>query len=152
MNLSDDRPKLFFGPEVEGKSQVGNVPPFYVSINIHDFILDDGMLDSGASHNLMPRIIMVNLGLDITKPYKNLYSFDSSKVRCLGLIRDLCVTLAQIPTKSVVMDIFVANIPPKYGMLLSRSWGEMLQGTLQIDMTCATILVFGQQRRLYRKI
>lgn len=84
------------------------------------------MLDSGTSHNLMPKAVMDKLGLDITRQYKKLYSFDSSKVRYLGLSKYLCVTLAQIPTKSLVMDIVVADIPPKYGMLLSRSWGEKL--------------------------
>ena len=55
------------------------------------------------------------------------------------------------PRQSIVMDIFVADIPPKYGMLLSQSWGAKLQGTLQLDMSYATIPLFGQQRRLYKK-
>jgi ribonuclease HI len=109
------------------------------------------MLDSGASHNLMPKAVMEKLGLEVTRPYKDLHSFDSSKVKCIGLIKDLCITLAQIPAKSMVMDIVVADIPPKYGMLLSRSWGAKLKGTLQLDMSYATIPVFGQQRRLYRE-
>ena len=107
------------------------------------------MLDSGASHNLMPKVVMESLGLEITKPYKYFYSFDSSRVKCLGLIKDLCVNLAQIPVKSLVMDIVVADIPPKYGMILSRSWGAKLQGSLQMDMSYATIPVFNQNRRLY---
>ena len=109
------------------------------------------MLDSGASHNLIPKVVMERLGLEITRSYKDLYSFDSSRVKCLGLIKDLCVNLAQIPANSLVMDNVVANIPPKYGMLLSRSWGAKLQGTLQMDMTYATILVFIQPRILYRE-
>ena len=108
------------------------------------------MLDSGASHNLMPNVVMESLGLEITKPYKDMYSFDSSRVKCLGLIKDLCVNLSQIPAKSLVMDIVVADIPPKYGMLLSRSWGAKLQGSLQMDMSYATIPVFNQNIRLYR--
>ena len=151
VNLNDDKPEILFGIEVEGKFQEGGVPPFYASLNIHDKILHNAMLDSWASHNLMPKVIMDKLGLDITRPYKDLYSFDSGRVKCLGLIKDLCVTLAQIRAKSLVMDIVVANIPPKYGMLLSRSWGSKLQGTLQMDMTYATILVFSQPRRLYRE-
>ena len=51
----------------------------------------------------------------------------------------------------MVMDILVADIPPKYGMLLSRSWGAKLQGSLQLDMSCATITVFGQPKKLYRE-
>jgi len=123
LNLTDDKPELLFGPKVEGKYQEGVVPPFYVNLNIHDKILHNAMLESGASHNLMPKVVMEGLGLEITKPYKDLYSFDSSRVNCLGQMKDLCVNMAQIPTKSLVMDIVVADIPPKYGMILSRSWG-----------------------------
>lgn len=126
VNLSDDQPKLLFRPEVEGKSQDGNVPPFFVSLNIHDYILHNVMLDSGASHNLIPRAIMEKIELYITRPYKYLYSFDSRKVRCVGLVNNLCVNMAQILEKSVVMDIAVVDIPPKYGMLLSRYWGPKL--------------------------
>ena len=88
------------------------------------------MLDSGASHNLMPKMIMDNLGLDITRPYKDLYSFDSRKVRCLGLIKDLVVSLHQMLEKSIVMDVVVADVPVKFGMLLSRSWAAKIKGTL----------------------
>jgi hypothetical protein len=109
------------------------------------------MLDSDASHNLMPKAMMEKLGLYVNRPYKYFHSFDSSKVKCIGLIKYLCITLAQIPVKSMVMYIVVADIPLKYGMFLSRSWGAKLKGTLQIDMSYATILVFGQHRRLYKE-
>ena len=59
--------------------------------------------------------------------------------------------LAQIPAKCLVMDIVVADVPPKYGMLLSRSWGAKLQGNMQMDMTYVNIHVFNQTRRLYRE-
>ena len=74
----------------------------------------------------MPKDIMETMNLDITRPYKDLFSFDSRKVKCVGLIKDLFVTLIQYPGKSILMDIVVVDIPPKYGMLLSRSWGEKL--------------------------
>jgi hypothetical protein len=109
-------------------------------------------MDSGASHNLMPKVVMDELGLEITKSYHDLYSFDSRKVKCLGVIKDLVVTLFQLPMKSIVMDIVVADVPPKFGMLLSRSWIKRLGGTLQMDLSYATIPVFGgEHRRLYRE-
>ena len=49
------------------------------------------------------------------------------------------------------MDIVVAEVPQNYGILLSRSWGAKLQGTIQMDMTYVTIPVFNQNRRLYRE-
>lgn len=151
VNVLDDQPELIFGPDVNGKSVDGGVPPFYVSLNIHDKILHNSMFDSGASHNLMPKSMMEKLEFDITRPYKDLFSFDSSQVRCLGLIKDLCVSLVQYPTKTILMDIVVTYIPPKYGMLVSKSWGTKLQGSLQLDMSYATISVFGQPKRLYRE-
>ena len=65
VNITDDQPKLLFEPEVDGIPQDDSVPPFYIRLNIHDFILHNAMLDSGASHNLMPKEIMEKLGLDI---------------------------------------------------------------------------------------
>ena len=94
----------------------------------------------------MPKTIMECLGLDITRPYKDLYSFDSREVMCLGLIKDLVVSLHQIPEKNLVMDVVVANVPPKFRMLLSRSWEAKLQETLQMDLSYTTIPVFGTLR------
>jgi hypothetical protein len=127
-------------------------PPFYTSLNIHDKVLHNCLMDSGASHNLMPKTVMEELGLEVTKAYHDLYSFDSRRVQCLGVIKDLVVTLFQLPMKSVVMDIMVADVPSKFGMLLSISWIKILGGTLQMELTYATILVFGgKHRRLYRE-
>ena len=126
LHLADDTPELLFGPKIEGKYQEGAIPPFYISLNIHEKILHNAMLDSGASHNLMPKVVMERLGLEITKPYKDLYSFNSTRVKFLGLIKDLCFNLAQVSAKNLVMDIVVADVPPKYGMLLSRSWRDNL--------------------------
>ena len=144
MNLTDDQPEFLFGHELDGRDDTGEVAPFYISLNIHELILHNAMLDSSASHNLMPKVVMEKLGLEVTRPYKDLHSFDSSKVKCIGLIKDLCITLVQIPSKSMVMDMVVASISPKYGMLLSQSWGAKLKGTLQLDMSYTTIQVFGQ--------
>jgi len=147
----NDTPELLFGPEVNGKSTYGFFLPFYVSLHIHDKILHNAMFDSGDSHNLMPKAVMEKLNLDITIPYKDLFSFDSSQVKCLGLIKDLCVSLVQFPNKTILMDIVVSYIPTKYGMLLSRSWGAKLQGSPQLGLSYATISVFGQPKRLYRE-
>ena len=151
VNVEDDQPEMIFGPATNGESPNSNVPPFYISLQLHDFVLHNGMFDSGASHNLMPKAIMHKLGLDITRQYHDLYSFDSSRVRCIGLIKDLVVSLDQIPMKNVLLDVVVADIPPGFGMLLSRSWVAKLKGTLQLDFSYATILVFGQMRKLYQE-
>jgi len=99
VNVEDDHPELIFGSAIQGQPEDSEVPLLYSSLRLHEYILHNVMLDSGASHNLMPKAIMKNLGLDITRKYHDLYSCDSGRVRCIGLIKDLVVSLDQIPTK-----------------------------------------------------
>lgn len=131
------------------ESHDSDVPPFYISLRLHDFVLHNAIFNSGASHNLMPRAIMDKLGLYITRQYHDLYSFDSSRVICIGLIKDLVMSLDQLPMKNILMDVVVADIPPRFGMLLSRSCVAKLKETLQLDFSYATIPMFGQMRKLY---
>jgi hypothetical protein len=147
LNIQDDKPTIVLGQMIEDRDE--SCPPFYISLNIHDKILHNCLLDSGASHNLMPKAVMDEIGLEITKTYHDLFSFDSRKVKCLGLIKDLAVTLTQASMKTMVMDVVVADIPPKFGCLLSRSWMKRLGGTLQMDLSYATIPVFGGEIRDY---
>jgi len=150
VNFQDDKPVVVHSPMT--KPADNSSPSFYVSLTIHDKTLHNCLLDTGASHNLMPKVFMEELGLDITRPYHDLFSFDSRKVKCLGLLKDLAVTLTQLPMKSMIMDIVVADVPPKFGMLLSKGWIKRLGGTLQNDLSYATILVSrGERRRLYRE-
>ena len=65
----------------------------------------------------------------------------------------MVVSLSQLPMKSVIMDVVVVDITPKFGIILSRSWEKKVGGTLNMDLTYATILVFGgENRRLYREL
>jgi ribonuclease HI len=150
INLQDEKPAVVLGPMVENRDD--SSPPFYTSLNIHDKVLHNCLMDSGDSHNLMPKTVMEELGLEVTRTYHDLYSFDSRRVQCLGVNKDLVVSLFQLPMKSMVMDIMVADVPPKFDMLLSRSWIKRLGGTLHMDLTYATIPVFGGEHRiLYRE-
>jgi hypothetical protein len=70
----------------------------------------------------MPKIVMENLGLEITMPYHDLCSFDARKVKWYGLIKDMVFTLVQLHVKSIMMGVVVVDVPSYYGMLLSRTW------------------------------
>ena len=59
----------------------------------------------------------------------------------MGLIKDMVVSLTKLPSKTMVMDVVVADIPLKFSVLLSRSWTSKLKGILQMDMSYATIPV-----------
>ena len=141
---------VVYGPHVD--EQDSSIAPFYVTLIVHDLLMHNYMLDSGDSHNVMSLYVMEQLGLQITRPYKDMYSFDLKRVKCMGTINDLVVTLAQIPVKSVVMDIVVVDIPAWFGIFLSRSWGSKIRGSIKMVLEYYTIQVFGgEEIRLYRE-
>jgi hypothetical protein len=78
VNLQDEKPAVILGPMVQDRDDSSH--PFYTSLNIHDKLLHNFLMDSGASHNLMPKIFMEEIGLEITKTYHDLYYFDSRRV------------------------------------------------------------------------
>ena len=49
------------------------------------------------------------------------------------------------------MNVAVADIPPKFGVLLSRYWTYKLKGSIQMDMSYATIPMVGGSKRLYNE-
>lgn len=70
-------------------------------------------------------------------------------MKCVGIIKDMVVSMAQIPAKSIMMNVVVADIPARFGMILSRSWGAKLGGVLKLDFTYVIIPVYnGGERRL----
>jgi hypothetical protein len=56
INLQDEKPLVVLGPMVEDRDD--SSPPFYTSLNIHDKVLHNCLMDSGSSHNLMPKAVM----------------------------------------------------------------------------------------------
>ena len=71
VNLQEEHPKIFIGSALadKTKSDSNSSPPFYITLTIHDQMIHNCLLDSGASHSLMPKEVMEALGLSITKPY-----------------------------------------------------------------------------------
>jgi hypothetical protein len=62
LNFQDDHPAILFGLCVEDTSDTKDIPPFYVSLKVHDMTLYKSMLDLSTSHNLMPKVIMDEIG------------------------------------------------------------------------------------------
>jgi hypothetical protein len=74
LNIQDDHPVILFGLCIEETSDTEDVHLFYVSLKFHHMTLHNSMLDSGVSHNLMPKVIMDELGLEsqVFRPYQRL--------------------------------------------------------------------------------
>jgi hypothetical protein len=68
-----------------------NNPPFYLSLGMNDLRLNNCMLDSKASTNVMSLKVMKKLGLKTTQPYINVCGIDSKRVNVYGICEDVKV-------------------------------------------------------------
>jgi hypothetical protein len=75
----------------------GKVPPFYITIENHDVVLHNCLVDSGETNNIMPLSVMEALGMGCTKYYEageSIYAIDSRKVPTYGEIKDFCAWIS----------------------------------------------------------
>jgi ribonuclease HI len=130
--------------------------PFYLSLLVNDKVLHNCMLDSGASSNVITKKVMEQLNLRISRPYHNICALDSQTIEVHGLIKGLQVHLAVFPDIMFEMDIVVIDVPDVWGMLLNRKAAADLGGSLQMDLSYATLPTpdgntFKLNREVYRK-
>jgi hypothetical protein len=68
----------------------GKIPPFYITIENHDVVLHNCLVDTGETNNIMPLSVMEALGMGCTKYYEtgeSIYEIDSRKVPTYGEIK-----------------------------------------------------------------
>jgi hypothetical protein len=101
----------------------GKVPPFYISIENHDVVLHNCLVDSRAMNNIMPLEVMEALGMSCTKYYEtgeSIYAIDSRKVLAYGEIKDFYAWIIVAPHIIIVFTIIVVDLPPTYGVVLNE--------------------------------
>jgi ribonuclease HI len=98
---------------------------------VNEKVLQNCMLDSRESSNVMTKKIMEQLNLRISRPYHNICAMDSKTIEVHGLIKGLQVHLAVFPDIMFEMDIVVIDVLDAWGMLLNRKVAADLGGNLQ---------------------
>jgi hypothetical protein len=117
----------------------GKVPPFYLTIENHDVVLHNCMVDTGATNNIMPLSVMEALGMGCTKYYETgerIYAIDSRKVPAYGEIKYFYAWIIVAPHITIVFTITVVDLPPAYGVVLGRDWSAMIGGYIMNDGSC----------------
>jgi hypothetical protein len=119
--------------------QYDKTPPFFMMLIMNKKNLNNCMLDSGASANMMSLKVMQQLGLEFIRTYRNVCGFESRYIPTHGVIQNVEVCLKEYPEKVVHIDIVVVDVPDVWGMLLSIMFSSMLGGTLEMDFTYVNI-------------
>jgi hypothetical protein len=110
-------------------------PPFFMTLAMNNKYLNNCMLDTGVGANMMSLKVMQQMGLKVTRPYKNVCGFESKAIPTHDVIENIEVQLKEFPEKTVRIDIIVVDVPDVWGMLLSRNFGAMIGGSLEMDIT-----------------
>jgi hypothetical protein len=113
--------------------------PFFMTLIMNNKSLNNCMLDTGAGANMMSLKVMQQLGLKVTRPYRNVCGFESKAIPTHRVIENVEVCLKEYPEKIIHMDIVVMDVPDVWGMLLSRKFASKLGGTLEMDLTYVNI-------------
>jgi hypothetical protein len=121
------------------RPQYDEHPPFFISLQVNNKLLNNCMLDSGVGASIMSLKVMRQLGLETTRPYRNVCGIESRAIPTHGVIENVKVHLDRYPEMVFLIDIVVIDVPDVWGMLLSRKFVATLGGTLQMDLTYATI-------------
>jgi hypothetical protein len=119
--------------------QYGKNPPFFMTLIMNNKSLNNCMLDTGEGANMMSLKVMQQLGLKVTRPYRNVCGFESKAIPTHGVIENIQVCLKDYPEKIIHMDIVVVDVPDVWGMLLSMKFSLKLGGTLGMDLTYVNI-------------
>ena len=142
-------PQMFLDNSVN--ECMGNVEPFFLSILVNGKTLKNCMIDSGASSTVMPFEIMRKLGLKVDTTQGRCCAMDKRPVTVIGTINALPYRLTACPDRELTMSVLVVDIPPQYGMLLSRKWSAAMGGSLQCDLSFATFNIDGNLVKIDRE-
>jgi hypothetical protein len=110
-------------------------PPLFMTLAMNNKYLNNCMLDTSVGANMMSLKFMQQTGLKVTRPYRNVCGFESKAIPTHGVIENIEVQLKEFPEKTVHIDIIVFDVPDVWGMLLSRKFGAMIGGSLEMDLS-----------------
>jgi len=102
-------------------------------------VLHNCLIDTGATNNIMPLLVMEALGMSCTKFYEigeSIYAIDSRKVPAYREIKDFYAWISIFPHITTVFTIIVVDIPPTYGVVLGRDWSSLIGDYIMNDGSC----------------
>lgn len=127
-NNQREHPLIFY----QGKAET---PSFLLSVRIFGKLLNNCLVDSGASGNVMHLTMCKRLGLIPTQTKKKVTQLDKREVHVIGELNNIHMQLAVHPRIQSCIDISIVDIPDGYGMLLSREWSRRPNGYISTDFS-----------------
>ena len=93
---------------------------------------------------------MKGLGLNVDTTQGRRCAMDKREVAVIGTINALPHRLIAYSDQELTMSVLVVDIPPQYGMLLSRKWSAAIGGSIQCDLSHAAFHIDGNLVKVNR--
>ena len=106
--------------------------PFNVSLLIGDKLVNNYMIDSGASSSVMPKCGVDTLEMKY-EPVKDVLQLDGSIIKTIGILKNVEMALHAYIGCIVVYDILVAEVKPHFSICLSRDFTAQIVGYISFD-------------------
>jgi hypothetical protein len=111
------------------RPQYDEHPPFFISLQVNNKFLNNCMPNSGAGASIVSLKVKRQLGLEITRPYRNVREIESRAIPTYPVIENVKGLLDRYPNMVFLMDIVVIDVPNVWEILLSRKFATTLGGT-----------------------
>lgn len=120
----------------EASTKVRDKPkpkPFFLTLIVGKKLLHDSMIDSGASTIVMPKQIAKALDLSYEPLNRGVMQLDGNKVKTIGVIKNLPLTLFSCPSIIVPQDTIIIDVPPMFDLCLCQEFTSKIGGYLSLD-------------------
>lgn len=115
-----------------------DIDSFFLSLVIKGRTLKNCMIDLGASNTIILFKVKKALDLRVDTKQGRCRAMDAREMLVIGSINAFPFKLAAYPKVEMTMLFLVVDIPPHYGILLSKKWSVTMGGNLQCDLSYAT--------------
>ena len=114
------RPNPRADGELFGRKSRSQTPPFHLTFEIFNRNVHNGLVDSGASSNVMPCSVCKKLNAQPKMCKTKIIQLDGSHVKVMGELKDVMIRLSSNSKVHQVIDVIVVDIPEAYGAILSK--------------------------------
>jgi hypothetical protein len=109
----------------------------------------DCLAKSGASLNIMPYSVCLQINLQPQKSAIQIVQLDRTRVKVLGELKDVLIRLSSNSKVFQIIDVIVVDITDAHGLILSRYWSKKLHGYFSTDWSLLWLPYNGKPNQIH---
>lgn len=108
---------------------------FYMTLEIEGYVLHNCLVDFEVATTVMPKVVCDVMGLPMTRTSTEVLQLDSTPIKIVGVIKDIVLKIHKCPSVIITQEVMVVELPPLFGLCLSREFITKVGGYLAMDYT-----------------